>query len=162
MKFCPREPYSPNFSDFRGRDIFYETCFRRDVAWSQRNFFEQNQYVHRHQHPSEPRIQEFQKIDLFYCTGPLRICRDHNLQSSLSLHLTENPLSGNHSTVSSPVSLSRNPTFRITRNSCISEMLSRDLHSEQFKAFQLRPRTSSQQSIDSNQYLGRAKDQTSS
>ncbi|KAF8375702.1 hypothetical protein PRIPAC_82131 [Pristionchus pacificus] len=49
-------------------EIFYETCFRRDVAWSQRNFFEQNQYVHRHQHPLEPRKT------FFYCAGPLRIC----------------------------------------------------------------------------------------
>ncbi|KAF8357486.1 hypothetical protein PRIPAC_92481, partial [Pristionchus pacificus] len=49
----------------------HKNRFRRDVVWSQRRLNMKNDYAHRHQHPWEPRIRDFQKIDVFELCQPL-------------------------------------------------------------------------------------------
>ncbi|KAF8376209.1 hypothetical protein PRIPAC_82638 [Pristionchus pacificus] len=46
--------------------------FRRDVIWSQRCFGGRNEYAYRHQHPREPQIAKFQRVDTF------DLCQTHS------------------------------------------------------------------------------------
>ncbi|KAF8354080.1 hypothetical protein PRIPAC_95703, partial [Pristionchus pacificus] len=58
-------------SDDVTSEIFHKNCFQRDVVWRQRRPDVKNHYDHRHQHPQEPQIREFQRIDIFeLCQTP--------------------------------------------------------------------------------------------
>ncbi|KAF8353848.1 hypothetical protein PRIPAC_95471, partial [Pristionchus pacificus] len=60
--------------------------FRRDVVWSQRRLNMKNDYAHRHQHPREPRIWEFQRINIFELCQPHPVLNDSFANGLIFIH----------------------------------------------------------------------------
>ncbi|KAF8362641.1 hypothetical protein PRIPAC_89564, partial [Pristionchus pacificus] len=75
VPLAPDDVTSSRYSDPICTEVkIAKNLFRRDVIWSQRDFAEQNDYSHRHQHAREPLLAMIKRFLFLACAGFLRIC----------------------------------------------------------------------------------------